>query len=212
MNIPFDKTTSNLPLGVSYVSEVRALDSLLDANCSAAIWAREIPSETQKWFNGLEPKLLPVGRVICPISVIDETVKNLCDISGLPLGVHRAWFEKDVTELSNLFLKLTKARFLRLRLGVHETASCPKFHIDYVTVRLVCTYRGTGTQFGVSKNDADPEEIKTLQTGSPILFKGLLWPGSLKTKLLHRSPPTEGLEETRLLLVLDAVTDPDEEV
>ena len=157
MNISFDKNISGQPIGVSLVSDPRALDSFLDPYCSAAIWAREIPLKTQKWINELDPKLLPVGRVICPTSMVEETIRNLCDISNLPPGVHRTWFEKDITKLANLFSKLTNARYLRLRLGVYETAPCPKFHIDYIHSRLVCTYRGNGTQYGVSKNDDDPE-------------------------------------------------------
>ena len=66
MNISFDKNITGQPIGVSLVSDPRALDSFLDAYCSAAIWAREIPLTTQKWINKLDPKLLPVGRVICP--------------------------------------------------------------------------------------------------------------------------------------------------
>ena len=212
MNISFDKNITGQPIGVSVVSEPWALNSFLDPDCSAAIWAREIPLQTQNWINELDPKLLPVGRVICPTSMVEATIRNLCDISNLPPGVHRTWFEKDIAELANLFSKLTNARYLRLRLGVYEIASCPKFHIDYIPSRLVCTYRGNGTQYGVAKNDDDPEGIKTVRTGCPIVLKGLLWPGGLKTRIVHRSPPTEGPEQTRLLLALDDVADPNEEV
>ena len=57
----------------------------------------------------------------------------------------------------------------------------------------------------------DPKHVYTLQTGVPILLKGLLWPTTPTINLLHRSPPTNGKEETRLIMVLDQVIDPEDE-
>ncbi|EEE38158.1 hypothetical protein RKLH11_1999 [Rhodobacteraceae bacterium KLH11] len=104
------------------------------------------------------------------------------------------------------------ATFLRLRLDVVTTNACRRFHIDAITARLVCTYRGTGTQYGVSTDGADPQRVFTVQTGSPILLRGTLWPAEPPSGLLHRSPPIEGTGETRLVLVLDPVTDPEDEL
>ena len=88
---------------------------------------------------------------------------------------------------------------------------CPKFHVDSITARLICTYRGMGTQYGISERGEDPKHVYTLETGVPILLKGLLWPTKPRVGLLHRSPPTNGKEETRLIMVLDHVIDPEEE-
>jgi len=41
-------------------------------------------------------------------------------------------------------------------------------------------------------------------------MRGTLWPAKPATGLLHRSPPIEGSGETRLLLVLDPIYDPDD--
>ncbi|MEL7183288.1 MAG: DUF1826 domain-containing protein, partial [Pseudomonadota bacterium] len=82
-----------------------------------------------------------------------------------------------------------------------------KFHIDALTSRLVCTYRGTGTQYGTSLDGDDPRRVFTVQTGAPILLRGTLWPGHPSSGLLHRSPPIEGTGESRLVMVLDPVFD-----
>ncbi len=100
---------------------------------------------------------------------------------------------------------------LRLRLDVVTTNACRKFHIDAITARLVCTYRGTGTQYGISTDGAEPRRVFTVPTGAPILLRGTLWRDRTASGLLHRSPPIEGTGETRLVLVLDPVTDPEEE-
>jgi hypothetical protein len=117
----------------------------------------------------------------------------------------------DIAALAEIFAGLMRARWLRLRLDVVTTNACRRFHIDAVTARLVCTYRGTGTQYGISTDGAEPRRIFTVPTGSPIVLRGTLWPEHPRSGLLHRSPPIEGTGETRALLVLDPVDDPGEE-
>ena len=132
-------------------------------------------------------------------------------MSGLPAGPERDWLQQDIVSLATMFSGLIDARFLRLRLDVVTTNACRKFHIDAITSRLVCTYKGTGTQYGTSTYGKDPRRVFTVQTGSPILLRGTLWPAKPNSGLLHRSPPIEGTGETRLVLVLDPVNDPMEE-
>ena len=105
-----------------------------------------------------------------------------------------------------------QTNYLRLRLeAVIQTNACRKFHIDAITARLVCTYRGTGTQYGISTDGHDPDRVFTVPTGAPILLRGTLWPGRPPSGLLHRSPPIEGTGETRLVLVFDPVLNPEDE-
>ncbi len=71
--------------------------------------------------------------------------------------------------------------------------------------------QGFGNSIGISDLGEDPKHVYTLETGVPILLKGLLWPTKPRVDLLHRSPPTNGKEETRLIMILDHVIDPEEE-
>ena len=103
-----------------------------------------------------------------------------------------------------------------MRLDVITTNACRKFHIDNIVARLVCTYRGTGTQYGiVETRGAEPEQIWTVPTGAPIVMRGTKWPETPASGLRHRSPPIVGADgqptETRLVLVLDPVFDPEDE-
>ena len=133
------------------------------------------------------------------------------DLSGLPSKPEHDWLQADINLLADTFADLMSAAFLRLRLDIVTTNACRRFHIDAVTARLVCTYRGTGTQYGVSPHGNAPERVFTVPTGAPILLRGTVWPEQPPSGLLHRSPPIEGTGETRLVLVLDPVSDPDEE-
>ena len=101
--------------------------------------------------------------------------------------------------------------FLRLRLDVVSTNSCRKFHVDSVTGRLICTYRGEGTQCGISRDENEPVDIFSVPTGSPVLLSGLLSSKENGLELLHRSPPIEGTGVKRFVLVFDPIIDPENE-
>jgi hypothetical protein len=92
------------------------------------------------------------------------------------------------------------------------TNACRKFHVDAMAARLICTYRGTGTQYGQSRNGDDPKRVFTVPTGSAVLLRGSLWPSNRDCGLVHRSPPIEGTGETRLVLVLDPVDIPEDAI
>ncbi|MEL6840021.1 MAG: DUF1826 domain-containing protein [Pseudomonadota bacterium] len=204
------KTIHDAAIGVAVADDPSSLATFLRPGCAAAIWRRQIPPETQAWLNGLDLENLPCGRIVLRPTAVADAVGHLCDIAAMPVGAERDWLEADVVALSNRFADLMGAAYLRMRLSVVTTNACRKFHIDGVSARLVCTYRGAGTQYGISTNNADPTRVFTVQTGAPILLKGTLWPGQPTSGLLHRSPPIEGTGESRLVLVVDPVFDPED--
>ncbi len=199
-------------IGVVVAENPSSFATFLQPGCAAAIWRRQAPADVQSWLNRLDPEVLPRGRVILPSNVVRDALTNLCDLSGLPDTPEREWLQDDIVSLADMFSDLLNARYLRLRLDVVTTNACRKFHIDAITARLVCTYRGTGTQYGISHDGADPAHVFTVETGAPILLRGTLWPEQPSFGLLHRSPPIEGTGQTRLVLALDPVFDPDDEV
>lgn len=180
--------------------------------CGCDLAAAAPPPEVQSWLDGIDGEALPRARVILPPHAVGEAVQHLFDIANLPDGTERAWLQKDIVGLADIFSDLMNARYLRLRLDAVTTNACRKFHIDAVTARLVCTYRGTGTQYGISTEGHEPRRVFTTQTGAPIVLRGTLWPAEPSSGLLHRSPPIEGTGETRLVLVLDPVDDPEDEI
>jgi hypothetical protein len=201
-----------IPVGVSIVDSAEGLAELHRPGCAAAIWRREPLRTFQSWVDGLDGDTLPQARVILRPEAVREAVRQICDASGTPDCAERGLLIDDIAALADIFAAQMQAKWLRLRLDVVTTDACRKFHVDAVTARLVCTYRGTGTQYGISTGRADPEHVFTAPTGTPVLLRGTLWPERPKTGLLHRSPPIAGTGETRLLLVLDPISDPEEEM
>lgn len=194
-------------LGVSIARDERGLESFLDPACAATVWERDVRRDALRWLARLDPTQLPSGRIVVQPTSVEATVNHLCDIAKMPEEAPRDWLVQDIARLAQTFAGLMQADYLRLRLQAVTTNACRKFHLDAITGRLVCTYRGTGTQYGTSRNGEDPQHVHTVPTGAPILLRGSLWPAIPSNGLLHRSPPIEGTGETRLVLVLDPVSD-----
>jgi len=208
--IAFDKTLANdSPTGVFATDTPDGLSALHDPGCAATIWRRRPMPGFQSWIDALEPDQLPRTRTILRPDAIRDAVTQVCDIYGTPKDPERERLVEDIAALADIFSRLMNVSWLRLRLEVVTTNACRKFHVDTVTARLVCTYRGTGTQYGTGRKWGDPRRVFTVPTGCPILLRGKLWPEHPASQLLHRSPPIEGSGETRLLLVLDPVSDPE---
>ena len=198
-------------IGVGVADAPEGLAAIHHPGCAAAIWQRHPLPGFQSWIDALQPERLPKARVILRPEDVRDAAFQICEEFGTPECGERGRLIDDVAALADLFAGLMCAPYLRLRFDVVKTNACRKFHIDAITARLVCTYRGTGTQYGISTDGAEPQRVFTVPTGAPILLRGTLWPERPKSGLLHRSPPIEGTGETRLVLVLDPISDTDDE-
>jgi hypothetical protein len=129
----------------------------------------------------------------------------------------------DVEYLVGLFRDLFEADDLGLRLRTLDKAMCPRFHVDRVPVRLICTYGGLGTEWlpeaavnrdklgpaacGQADEDSglllDPGAIRAMPAFAIGLLKGELWDGNQGRGAVHRSPRPTPRYPRRLLLTLD---------
>jgi hypothetical protein len=197
--------------GISLTQVPENLNILATQDCAAAIWHRRPLPDFQAWIDRLDPTIFPSVQLIQKPQDVITVLSEICDTSSVVDRAPWQYLIKDIAELSHLFCDLMAAPYMRLRLEPITSNACRKLHIDAITARLVCTYRGTGTQYGISQDGAEPECIFTVPTGTPILLRGTLWPEQPRSGLLHRSPPIEGSGKTRLVLVLDPTFDLEEE-
>jgi hypothetical protein len=135
-----------------------------------------------------------------------------------------AQFCTDVKYLIEIFSELFELSTIGLRLVRLDNTMCPKFHVDHVPCRLVCTYGGQGTQWleerylnraklgfgagGMSDEASgliltDIDVINTMPAYAIGLLKGSKWEGNELTGVVHRSPKPTPSEPQRLLLTLD---------
>lgn len=198
--------------GVKTAANLKELSCIREPDCAAAILKRTPDPAFQDWIDALNPADLPKARIILTPGDVGPAVADLFHAHDVGYCPSSAWLIEDIRSLAACFNDLIPAPFLRLRLDVINTDACRRFHVDSVMARLICTYRGTGTQLGAATNGNAPSEIVTVPTGAPVVLRGSLWPGVSSTGLLHRSPPIAGTGEVRLVLVIDPICDPDEEV
>ena len=195
---------------VALAAGPEGLAAIRDPGCAGAIWCRPAPP-FQAWLEALPPAALPCGREILRPGAVRAAVERFCDGADTPAGPERAALTGDVAALAERFASLVDAPHLRVRLTPVDGDSCRRFHVDAVRARLVCTYRGPGTQYGLVEDGAAPTQIYAAATGAPIVLRGRLWPAPQAPDLVHRSPPIGGTGRTRLVLMLDPVDDPEEE-
>ena len=191
------------------VSGPDGLAAIHQPGTAAAFWERTPLDRFQTWIDALPPEQLPRARIILRPEAVCDALIEVTRFCGTPECPERNMLIEDASALAAIFADVMDCAYLQLRLDAIQTNACRKFHVDAVTARLICTYRGTGTQYGVSTTGDDPDTVLTVPTGAPIVLRGTRWPENPPSGLLHRSPPIAGTNETRLLLVLDPVEDPD---
>ncbi|WP_298934709.1 DUF1826 domain-containing protein [uncultured Ruegeria sp.] len=200
----------NAAVGVGVSDTPDGLAKIAMPGCAATIWRRQLTSDFQTWIDTLDPLKLPKARLVLRPEAVKDKVRHLFEIAGMEDVTERAWLEEDISDLAARFAEVMRAPYLRLRLDAITTNACRKFHVDAIYARLICTYRGTGTQYGISLDGEDPKRVFTVGTGSPMVMRGTLWPQNPPSGLLHRSPPISGTGETRLVIVIDPIFDADE--
>lgn len=135
-----------------------------------------------------------------------------------PLGaaVEVGQLRADLDTLLGLWVKLVGDVPLRVQLSTIENQKCPRFHIDNVGLRLLCTYAGPGTEW-IAESALDRDRLRTcsmsdapLRPGGQVsqverfdvlIMKGSAWPGNGQRGAVHRSPHVHG--QRRLVLTLD---------
>lgn len=198
----------------------RVLAHIFDPEVSIAIYPR---SGIDKITMGLD-RLIADGTLGSSLRLTVE--------AGQPLPLPQ-WPETpgivewlmDITHLVEIYGELLGCRQMRLRLEVVHRAMCPRFHVDRVGIRLLCTYRGSATEWlddrcadrtwlgahhqGLPDEESglirDPAAVHRASPFAIMLLKGELWPGHAGRGAIHRSPAVPAVEAPRVLVALDAL-------
>lgn len=187
---------------------IDVLARIADPDVDLAIWHRPAPALVDGWIAQAPPVQLPQGRILVRRSALDDALAALFAASAIPASLATRRLADDIAMLARAFAVLACTNEVDVRLETVTDDSCWKFHRDYVTVRLLATYLGPGTQWVPAAN-ADAALHQQCNFAGPIgqlprfavgLFRGSRnAPGS---GMVHRSPPIAGSGTTRLLLAL----------
>lgn len=172
---------------------------------AASIWNRPCEPAFVDWIDGLPVESLPELRTTVPVHLAEAAAIAACEQAKIPSSSERDILTGDIAALAMMLSKTLDVRQMRIRLDVSDEMMCPKFHMDNVPARLLCTYRGPGTDYVPQEDLSEPSRIKSVKRGAVALFRGSAWSGEERTGLLHRSPAVDESVGARLLLVIDPI-------
>jgi hypothetical protein len=180
-------------------------------------WRRPTDTVIANWLNEHASDL---------VSGLRQTLApgEMPDLSRLPAGAGRAALAADIALLAEVLSELLDAKTIGYRLEVVGKAMCPRLHVDRVGIRLLCTYRGPGTEwvedasvdrrFLGAASGGQPDDvsglllkghrIESIPPFAVALLKGSLWQGNEGRGIVHRSPAIAANEAPRVLLAMDA--------
>jgi hypothetical protein len=173
---------------------------VLRPQVALALWLRPEPAG---WRRMTAPLLAAAPfRAACedaPEAAVDSVLAAL----GQPVPMALA---TDITRLAAMFAAITGRERIRVRLDGVTHDSCRRFHIDAIGLRLLCTYRGEGTQWTMCGPDCRaPHQAPAC---SVALLKGTRHAPPAPAGCLHRSPPVSLLPEHRRARILLCIDEP----
>jgi hypothetical protein len=187
--------------------DINRLKEIQNKHCNIAIWKRELAFDASVLLAN-NPKSLRLSvQADRSHSQLSDTIQR----AGYVDGPATCQLLDDIADLCSLFQAYVETSDLEIRLEIVDNDACRKFHSDFVTLRLISTYLGPGTQWldidQSQKIDAiDLASINEMTPGDVGIFKGRL---STSEPGIHRSPPIAGTGQKRLVLVINPITNND---
>lgn len=172
---------------------------------------RTVPHGVQSYLNALEGAGITLNGVR---SIVLAGAPFPAD--ALPDLPGRDALQREIQDLSELLADLTGCPRTGIRIEMPDQAMCPRMHVDHVTLRLITTWQGPGTEWldeaGADRSLLGTDHVIRAQafvhranTGDILVLKGERWPGNSGGGVVHRSPPAEGARPRRVLFACDAV-------
>ena len=189
------------------------------------------PGENVLWLKRLLPasaaqalEEVAGGEVFDHKSALDVDELDFSELlQSVSNPVARQFLIEDITSIVTDFSHALGSRHLHAQLSVVSHDKCCKFHTDNVTVRLLCTYAGPGTEWvrnedvvrkNLARTDVDPETanrsvlrardvVRHCAAGDLLLLKGEAFDGNRGSGAVHRSPSIAERTLRRLLFKVD---------
>lgn len=192
------------------------LHHINEPDVNMGLWQRKPLEDVVREVSRLRATDLPDVRCRTSAATFDRDIRSLMAGQGLGPQSFRAWLA-DLRQLSELFFGVCAGPHATARLETTVADGCRRFHVDRTRLRLLCTYRGAGTEW-LTEDQVDrdaqvsgaPNE-RIVRFGEPSRFepfwvgilKGDAYTGNVGRGLVHRSPSIEGSGQIRLLFCLD---------
>ena len=207
--------------GISEVDQLVDLDRILDPEVHAVLWRRGPIPGVEDCLARPECRFGDHSRLV---AYADERRLRTRIEGLLPEAAHRADPDgmnaliDDVETLCDAFATLLAADELMISFEAPTGASCPRFHVDRLGIRMLVTYRGPGTEIlpdefadrswlGPAGHGLADEQTGVILPSAQfvhadpfdvVLLKGEAWPNAEGFGVIHRSPDPKGAPRTML--------------
>lgn len=204
-------------------SNARLLKRRCDLRCFAqdnvnmAIWDRPLPPAVAAEVAVLPFEAFPHQRVTTsrPERSIPRVFREHADTTGHP---YPKALVADILMLANTYRALRQLRTVLLRLDAIQVQAFTRFHADGVEMRLMCTYRGPGTEwlsedaFSRQMLETDGidhavkrKDIHRMAAGQVAMMRGDAWPRAIRRLrgTAHRWPLVMRPKDWRWFVLVD---------
>ena len=193
------------------------LDNATAQGVNMAIWRRGPMPELGREVAGIGADWCEALRLNTAVTSADVALARALDGADLDPQALKHWI-MDMAGLAAVFARLLGKSSVQIRIEAMRATMCPRFHVDHNDLRLLCTYRGPATEWLTNDqvdrhalaNGRPNEELMRFgpaQCMEPLwvgIMKGGRFPGNEGNGLVHRSPPVENPDRTRILFCIDA--------
>lgn len=202
--------------GVRICTDTDQLSQIHEPEVEVVLWLREVSPLLASFLDNIDISSEPRNNFHLQQGKLHKQLhEHLQSFEVNNPDVYQAWLN-DMAYLVDVYQEVVSNPSPRVRLDFLHNNACKRFHRDNMTIRLITTYIGPGTEWllgehlkvGPERTDIfkvqDVQHVPRFTVG---LFKGLKYPGNLP-KVFHRSPPISGSNQHRFVLCLDDIPAP----
>lgn len=197
--VPLSATSNRL------VSNIADLAEIFEPGVQVCCWQRSIDVQIADYLaNKVPTGTLKLMEKLQP----DQSAQ----LTGLPAADGYEQLRDDVSLLAEILFELLDCSNIGLRSTQVEHAMCPRWHVDRVALRLLCTYEGPSTEWlddqtivreKLRSPDVDGADCQRAATFDVVLLKGALWQDNEGFGAIHRSPDITENAGRRTLITMD---------
>ncbi|GAA5164362.1 DUF1826 domain-containing protein [Viridibacterium curvum] len=208
------------PPSLAHCDALEDLTRIFEERIRIAVLERPACPQIVDYLDGLAAQGTLRSGLRCAVDAGDTLSLNAWDAHP-----GREVLKDDVRFLVELYCELMGCARAGVRLEVLDKAMCPRLHVDRTGIRLLCTYRGPGTEW-LDERHADrrflgaaaqgladeasglitaAQAIHSVPPFAVALLKGESWQGNAGHGLIHRSPAVKPEAMPRVVLSLDAI-------
>ncbi|MEM9316529.1 MAG: DUF1826 domain-containing protein [Pseudomonadota bacterium] len=177
-------------------------------------FAHAIPLPVQRFAKAIiEHRALPAPALIKPLNPSERTLSGRLreELDPLTELVGFDDFAAWIAHWSERFARLTGGAAVSVRLFQARGPTCPRFHIDQVSLRLIAALEGPGSDWlrpedvhydpdGRITQTVDDACVQQARRGSVMVFPGALHRDDPSDAVVHRSPHCNA---QRIVLTMD---------